>query len=128
MAKTRKPTKKALQATEKRLLEERDELQRQLTVLDRRTFEGAEGELPSEPGIDEDLADLGSDTFERERDLSLAENLRDLLDQVEHALRRIEDGSYGVCESCGKPIEAARMKALPHATLCIDCKRREERR
>ncbi len=128
MAKTRKPTKKALQATEKKLLAERDELQRQLAELDRHTFEGAGGEPGSAPGIDEDLADLGSDTFERERDLSLAENLRDLLDQVEHALRRIESGSYGVCESCGKPIEAARIKALPYASLCIDCKRREERR
>lgn len=125
MAKTRKPTKKTLEAAEKKLREDREELLRQLSELDRRTFEGGSG---TNDGGEEDIADLGSDTFERERELQLSENLRDLLDQVEHALTRIDDGSYGECESCGKSIEAARLKALPYASLCIDCKRREERR
>lgn len=67
-------------------------------------------------------------TYERERDLSLLENARTLLDQVDRALRKVAEGTYGVCESCGKKIEAARVKALPHASLCISCKRQEERR
>jgi RNA polymerase-binding transcription factor DksA len=67
-------------------------------------------------------------TVDRERDLSLLENSRDLLDQVERALRKVADGTYGKCANCGKSIEAARLKALPHASLCISCKRLEERR
>lgn len=101
---------------------ERDDLLRQIADLDRRRSE--EGD-PS--GYDDDYGDAETETSEREREISLAENLRDLLDQVEHALARIEDGTYGVCESCEKRIEAARLKALPYASLCIECKRRSER-
>jgi DnaK suppressor protein len=77
--------------------------------------------------VNEDFADAGTATFDRERDFSIRNNIRDLIDQITRALRRLEDGTYGSCERCGKPIDAARLKALPHALLCMDCKRREER-
>jgi DnaK suppressor protein len=60
--------------------------------------------------------------------MSLAANSRDLLSQVERALQRLDDGTYGVCESCGNPIGKARLQAFPRATLCVSCKQREERR
>ncbi len=75
-----------------------------------------------------DHADVGSSTMERDQEMSVANNARDMLVQVEHAKQRIEDGSYGVCESCGQPIGKQRLIAYPRATLCLPCKQREERR
>jgi len=76
----------------------------------------------------DDEADAGSKAFERERELALTQNARDLLDQGERALGRIDAGTYGVCESCGQPIGKARLQAFPQATLCVTCKQRQERR
>ncbi len=75
-----------------------------------------------------DEADAGSKTFEREHEMSLANNSRDLLLQVQRALARIDDGTYGRCESCGNAIPKPRLQAAPRATLCVACKQREERR
>jgi DnaK suppressor protein len=79
-------------------------------------------------GAGNDQADVGSTTFERDHEMSLANNARDMLAQTEKALARIEDGSYGICESCGEPIGKMRLMAFPRATLCLSCKQREERR
>jgi RNA polymerase-binding protein DksA len=79
-------------------------------------------------GAGDDQADAGTKTFEREHEMSLAANSRDLLSQVERALQRLDDGTYGICESCGNPIGKARLQAFPRATLCVSCKQREERR
>jgi DnaK suppressor protein len=79
-------------------------------------------------GAGNDQADVGSATFERDHELSLANNARDMLVQTQHALRRIDDGTYGVCERCGQPIGKMRLQAFPRATLCMTCKQREERR
>ena len=76
----------------------------------------------------DDTADAGTKAFEREQDLALTENARDLLEQGERALGRIDAGTYGVCESCGKPVGKARLMAYPRATLCVTCKQRQERR
>ena len=75
-----------------------------------------------------DEADAGSKTFEREHEMSLANNSRDLLVQVERALGRLDAGTYGRCEDCGRAIPKARLQAFPRATLCVSCKQREERR
>ncbi|WP_223164165.1 TraR/DksA family transcriptional regulator [Nocardioides mesophilus] len=79
-------------------------------------------------GAGNDQADVGSTTFERDHEMSLANNAREMLAQTERALGRIEDGSYGVCEQCGEPIGKMRLMAFPRATLCLSCKQREERR
>ncbi len=76
----------------------------------------------------DDQADAGSKTFEREHEMSLAKNRRDLISQLERAMERVDEGRYGLCESCGKPIAKARLQAFPGATLCLACKQREERR
>jgi DnaK suppressor protein len=75
----------------------------------------------------EDTADTGAKAFEREHEMALAASHREILGQVERALRSIETSSYGVCESCGRPIGKARLQAFPRATLCLSCKQRQER-
>ncbi|MET9272724.1 TraR/DksA C4-type zinc finger protein [Kribbella sp. NPDC003557] len=79
-------------------------------------------------GAGNDQADVGSTTLERYHELTLANNARDMLNQIEFALTRIDDGTYGVCESCGNPIGKGRLQAFPRATLCVSCKERQERR
>jgi RNA polymerase-binding protein DksA len=79
-------------------------------------------------GAGDDQADAGSKTFEREQELSIANNRRDLLVQMERAMERLDKGTYGRCESCHEPIMKARLQAFPSATLCVTCKQREERR
>jgi DnaK suppressor protein len=78
-------------------------------------------------GAGDDLADVGSKTFEREQEMSLASNARELLIQTERALHRFDEGTYGICESCGGPIGKARLQAFPRATLCIADKQAAER-
>jgi DnaK suppressor protein len=72
-------------------------------------------------GVGQHYADDGTDTFLRERNLALRENAADLLAQVEAALRRLDEGSYGTCENCGRPINPERLEALPYTAYCIDC-------
>lgn len=81
----------------------------------------------AEAGLNEDFADAGTATFDRQRDLSIRNNVLDLIDQVKRAIGRIDEGTYGTCERCGNPIDAQRIKAVPRVLLCVDCKRREER-
>jgi RNA polymerase-binding protein DksA len=73
-------------------------------------------------GSGDDIADAGSKTFEREQELYVAEQVRESLRQVERALGRIEDGTYGLCETCGLPIGKLRLEAFPRATQCMSCK------
>ncbi|HEY9338426.1 TraR/DksA C4-type zinc finger protein [Kribbella sp. NPDC050459] len=79
-------------------------------------------------GAGNDQADVGSTTLERYHELTLANNARDMLNQIEFALTRIDDGTYGVCENCGNAIGKGRLQAFPRATLCVSCKERQERR
>ena len=79
-------------------------------------------------GAGQDQADIGSTSFERDHELTVLNNERDKLAQIDRALARIDDGTYGVCESCGQPIGKMRLMAFPRATLCMPCKQREERR
>ncbi|WP_424214198.1 TraR/DksA C4-type zinc finger protein [Streptomyces sp. BI20] len=79
-------------------------------------------------GAGDDEADTGNKNITREHELALAANAREMLEQTERALERLDAGTYGLCESCGKPIGKARMQAFSRATLCVECKQREERR
>lgn len=79
-------------------------------------------------GAGKDPADVGSSNFERDQEMSLAQNAREMLDQARLALSRFDKGQYGLCESCGNPIGKARLQAFPRATMCVACKTREERR
>ncbi|MDQ1249675.1 MAG: hypothetical protein QG597_4051 [Actinomycetota bacterium] len=73
-------------------------------------------------GSGDDIADIGSKTFEREQDMFVAGQVQESLRQVEHAIARIDSGKYGICENCGEPIGRARLEVYPRATLCMACK------
>ena len=79
-------------------------------------------------GAGDDQADAGTKTFEREHEMSLVINARDMVLQTERALDRIDSKRYGSCEECGNPIGKARLQVFPRATLCMLCKQKEERR
>ncbi|WP_460541222.1 TraR/DksA family transcriptional regulator [Glycomyces halotolerans] len=76
----------------------------------------------------DDQIDSGSKTVEHEHEVALAGAISERIRQVSHALERLDDGDYGICERCGNPIPAARLAAFPSATLCVSCKQLEERR
>jgi DnaK suppressor protein len=76
----------------------------------------------------DDQADAGTKTFEREQEITLANNLLERVTQVERAIDRLGEGNYGWCERCGNPIPVERLAAFPSATLCVSCKQLEERR
>ncbi len=76
----------------------------------------------------DDPTDTGAKAYQREHDLALSYNIRDLLAQSERAIGRMDAGTYGVCASCGQAIGKARLQAYPRALLCVTCKQREERR
>jgi DnaK suppressor protein len=87
-------------------------------------------------GIDQDMengslgnhmADDGTNVFEAERLVTISDDLQDILTQVNTALERMDDGTYGICASCGKKIAAARLEAFPYVALCIECQSRRER-
>jgi DnaK suppressor protein len=73
-------------------------------------------------------ADAASETYERTKDYALEENFHDLLEKIAEALRKLDDGTYGVCDRCETPINADRLRAIPYATLCVACQERLERR
>src|SRR3954468_2742586 len=79
-------------------------------------------------GAGDDQADTGAKAFERDQEMTLLANARDMLFQTRHALDRIDAGTYGTCENCGGPIGKARLQAFPRATFCVTCKQRQERR
>lgn len=106
-----------------RLMRERAELLAQMVALDATAVVG----LWRDSGYDDDYADTGSATFERERAQSLALNARRILAQIDDALKRMEAGTYGLCERCAQPIEFERLEALPYATLCLADKQVDER-
>lgn len=108
------------------LTERRDELQAEydqslseITVLQRERLADSAGD---------DDADTGTKTFEREQEITLANNLLERITQVERALERLKEGNYGWCERCGNAIPVERLAAFPVATRCVACKQLEERR
>jgi DnaK suppressor protein len=118
--------------TDAEIADLRDQLAAEADAL-RADIDRAETDIASRLGdavgdAGDDQADVGAKTFEREHELALTHNARELLAQNERAIARIEAGTYGTCESCGEAIGKARLQAFPRATLCVTCKQREERR
>ena len=90
---------------------------------------GSIGDETGEDAVyDNHLADTATVTYDRELDYTLEENSEHVLAEIDAALKRIDDGTYGTCTNCGKEIPPERLEARPWATLCIDCKRRREGR
>jgi RNA polymerase-binding transcription factor DksA len=121
-------TKKELDDLRQRLMGEQAELNDQLTTIEETSFSASQSDMSGEVSFDEENADAGSFTFERERDLSIEHNVRDLLGKIDRALTRMDEGRYGICSRCGRTIEKARLKALPYVDLCIKDARAQSRR
>jgi RNA polymerase-binding protein DksA len=119
--------KRKLTEFRKTLLREKEVLEKQYRDLEEGNLHSSQSDFSGEMPFEEEYAASGTTTFERERDLSLSENVKDLLKRVDEALERIEEGSYGICEMCGLQIPEERLQALPYANLCISCKTKEEK-
>ena len=129
MARTGTPIRgKDLEQFKILLLEKRRLLVGDVSALERAALQqnrqDASGDLSKMPL---DMADIGSDNYEQEFTLGLIENEQATLREIDEALERIEKGEYGKCQQCGHLIAKARLKAKPHATLCIECRRQEEK-
>ena len=115
----------ANRALRQRLEEEREWLQKEIEAM-------SDLRAPSDdPTLDVEsygnhMADVGSETYEMEKNLGLLDNLRRQLAMTDAALARFDRGSYGICTNCGRPIDPDRLDAFPQAALCIDCKRLQE--
>jgi DnaK suppressor protein len=120
------PVSVDVEGVRQRLLDERARVfeERERLVED---TSGLMEDLSDEDGVDSHPADSASETLSREIELSLEDNADRLLAAIDAALKRLDGGTYGVCESCEQNISPERLEALPYATKCIDCKRREER-
>jgi DnaK suppressor protein len=101
------------------LVEEQQRYSDSITIAQRERLSDTAGD---------DQVDSGSKTVEHEHEVAVADSLSERIRQVSHALERLDEGAYGFCEKCGKPIPAARLAAFPSATLDVGCKQLEERR
>ena len=110
--------KQTLSAAERKKLEE----EREQTKVE---LERLREYLKAEPDPTGDEADL--DAYEREKNLALVRRMEQKLDEIDNALLAAKKGTYGICERCGKPIDPARLAALPETTLCVKCKNELEK-
>ena len=110
--------KKTLSATERKKLEE----EREQTKIE---LERLREYLKTEPDPTGDEADLAA--YEREKNLALVRRMEQKLEEIGNALRAAQKGTYGICERCRKPIDPARLAALPETTLCVKCKNEMEK-
>jgi RNA polymerase-binding transcription factor DksA len=114
-----------IKAIKSEISKELDRLRKELAIVEQEMDALIQ---ESGEGAGDDQADAGTKTFEREHEMSLVINARDMVLQTERALERIENKTYGNCEECGSPIGKARLQVFPRATLCMLCKQKEERR
>jgi len=101
-----------LESEQKRLIEELEQLKASARPVDERREGSPFGKREEE----------ATESFELEKRLALEKRIKDRLTDVEHALRKFEGGTYGLCDNCGQPIDPARLEALPEASLCLNCK------
>ena len=118
--------------TAEEVVEQREALTEELERLEKK-FAISDDELSDilkggTDGAGRDPADLGSSNFERDQEVALAQNAREMADQARLALHLFNEGNYGLCEVCGEAIGKGRLQVFPRATLCVTCKQREERR
>jgi len=74
------------------------------------------------------MADMAADTYERELSMNIVSSEQEILYQIDDALKRLDDGSFGICQQCNQPITMSRLKAVPYASLCINCQRAKEQK
>ena len=121
-AKAKPPADKFLQEQLALLEAERATYQEQAAVLKAQADQMAQEMEPGDIQFDDESGEGGTANIDRERDLALSAQARLAVDEINHAIAKIGNGTYGRCESCGQPIPKARLKALPQARLCVACK------
>ncbi len=104
-----------LESEQKRLVEELEQLEADVRPTEVRREGSPFGKREEE----------ATESFELEKRLALEKQIREHLAEVEHALHKFEEGTYGLCDRCGRPIAPGRLEALPHASLCVDCKAKD---
>ena len=120
--------KRQMKKFKKLLLDAKASLEAEMEQLQRDNLNRSQREFSGDlSGYSYHMADVGTDTFERETELTIASAGSDTIKEIEEALGRIEDGTYGKCEVCGNDISQSRLLAVPHARLCIRCKSAQER-
>lgn len=117
----RKLAKTTLERFKKRLEEERERLEEQIADYERDLEEARLTESSSDRSPDPGNAEASSMKLEYAKELSIEQNTLDLLSKANRALERVEEGTYGICESCGNAIPVERLEVLPYSTLCVEC-------
>ena len=106
----------------KALLKERDRLRKEIELIERdisyADTRAGQSELAN---YDQHPADAGTETFEKEKDLAIRDSLREILGRIDEAMGKIERGTYGECDRCGRQIPKARLNAVPQAIYCVEC-------
>ena len=109
------------------LLAEKESILSRINNLSEETLSSSQRDSSGDlSGYSMHMADVGTDNFQRELALGLVSNEQQVIYRIDEALKRIDEGSYGKCETCGERIKESRLKALPFATMCISCKEKEE--
>jgi RNA polymerase-binding protein DksA len=116
---------KQVEKLRKSLIRKKRELLSQYEKLQEDNLKVTQTGVSGESPYSFHIADEGTDTFERERDFTMGDNMKVFISRIDKALDKIKSGTYGICEICGKDIGYERLKALPFVDLCIDCKRED---
>jgi len=107
---------------QKMLMEERDRLNKEIEIIEKSiSSDEAENGRSELADYDQHEADAGTDTFMKERDLSVLDSWREVRGKIDEALGKIQRGTYGECDRCGREISEARLNAVPHALFCVEC-------
>lgn len=124
----KKFTKKDLTAFKKILVKKKDEILADIKHISDDTLKKSQKDASGDiSGYTYHMADVATDTYDREFSLGLASNDRQFLYELEDALKKIEEGKYGICESCNSSIAKSRLKAVPYARLCVKCQEKKEK-
>ena len=111
------------------LLEKREELMGDISQISEDTLKKSQKDASGDiSGYTFHMADMATDNYDRDFSLGLASKERGVLSEINHALQKLQEGKFGSCELCKKPISMVRLKAVPHATLCLKCKQNEEKK
>lgn len=125
----KKLNKKELKDFKKIILKRKEEALADLKHISEDTLKKSQKEASGDiSGYTFHMADVATDTYDREFSLGLASNERELLYSLEEALKKIEEGSFGICEECDNSIAKTRLKALPYARLCVKCQEKKEKK
>jgi DnaK suppressor protein len=125
----KKLNKKEAQGFKKRILELKEEIIAEIKHIADDTLKKSQKEASGDiSGYTYHMADVATDTYDREFSLGIASNEREILYELDDALKRIEEGTYGICEDCKVMIAKKRLVAVPYARLCVKCQVKKEKR